>query len=117
MSLIDQYSPVLRYFSPSARALAALTSEGITLIRRIDDGDWKVRARKRKSLSYDEWIAIKRKNIAQLPAWARDIQDLQLSKTSRTGCLTVFARHQLATTSNRTAKARTACRPGCGSSV
>jgi hypothetical protein len=60
MSLIDQYSPILRYFSPSARALVALTSEGVTLIRRIDDEDWKV----------------KRQNIAQLPAWAHDIQDL-----------------------------------------
>ena len=68
MSLIDQYSPILRYFSPSARALVALTSEGVTLIRRIDDEDWKVRARKSESLSYDEWIAIKRQNIAQLPA-------------------------------------------------
>jgi hypothetical protein len=39
MSLIEQYSPVLRYFSPTARALVTLTSEGVTLIRRIDDDD------------------------------------------------------------------------------
>jgi hypothetical protein len=76
MSIIDQYSPVLRYFSPSARALVPLTSEGITLIRRINDEDWKIRAHKKESLSYDEWIAIKRRGIAELPAWALDIQEL-----------------------------------------
>jgi hypothetical protein len=76
MSLIDQYSPVLRYFSPTARALVTLTSEGVTLIRRIDDDDWKIRARKKESISYDEWIAIKRTDIAKLPAWALDIRDL-----------------------------------------
>jgi hypothetical protein len=76
MSLIDHYSPVLSYFSPTAHALVTLTAEGVTLIRRIDDDDWKIRARKKEALSYDEWIAIKRRNIAQLPAWALDIQDL-----------------------------------------
>ncbi len=76
MSLINQESPVLRYFSPTARALVTLTSEGVTLIRRIDDDDWKIRARKKESLSYDEWIAIKQIDIATLPAWALDIRDL-----------------------------------------
>jgi len=33
MSLIDQYSPVLRYFSPSAHALVTLVAEDVTLIQ------------------------------------------------------------------------------------
>ncbi|HUZ92205.1 MAG TPA: hypothetical protein VMU78_09935 [Methylocella sp.] len=76
MSLLDQYTPVLRYFSPAKRALVTLTKEGATLIRRLEDDDWKIAARKKQALSYDEWIAIKRNNIAQLPAWALDVQDL-----------------------------------------
>ena len=35
MSLIDRYSPVLRYFSPSAHALVTLTAEGVTLIQSV----------------------------------------------------------------------------------
>jgi predicted Zn-dependent protease len=33
MSLIDHYSPVLRYFSPSAHALVTLAAEDVTLIQ------------------------------------------------------------------------------------
>ena len=35
MSLIDQYSPVLRYFSPSAHPLVTLAAEGVTLIHSV----------------------------------------------------------------------------------
>jgi len=35
MSLIDQYSPILRYFSPSAHALVTLAPEGVTLIQSV----------------------------------------------------------------------------------
>ena len=35
MSLIDQYSPVLRYFSPSAHALVTLIAEDVTLIQSV----------------------------------------------------------------------------------
>jgi hypothetical protein len=76
MSVLDQYTPVLRYFSPAKHALVTLTKEGLTLIRRVDDDDWQIAARKKEALSYDEWIAIKKKNIAQLPAWATEIQEL-----------------------------------------
>jgi len=33
VSLIDQYSPVLRYFSASAHALVTLTAEGVIQIQ------------------------------------------------------------------------------------
>ena len=35
MSLIDHYSPVHRYFSPSAHALVTLAPEGVTLIQSV----------------------------------------------------------------------------------
>jgi hypothetical protein len=35
MSLIDQYSPILRYFSPSAHALVTLAPESVTLIQSV----------------------------------------------------------------------------------
>jgi hypothetical protein len=76
MSLLDQYTPVLRYFSPAKHALVTLTKEGLTLIRRVDDDDWQIAGRKKEALSYDEWIAIKQKNIAQLPAWAIEVKEL-----------------------------------------
>ena len=76
MSALDQYSEVLRYFSPALRALISITREGVVLTRRIEDYDWKIAARKKEHLSYEEWIAIKRQKFAKLPAWAKDAQDL-----------------------------------------
>ncbi|MCI0465892.1 MAG: hypothetical protein L0Y57_02630 [Beijerinckiaceae bacterium] len=45
MTLLDQHTPVLRNFSPARMALIALTSDGLTLIRRMEDEDWKIAAR------------------------------------------------------------------------
>ncbi len=50
MSLIDQYSPTLRYFSLARRALVVIAKEGVVLSRRIDDDDCRC---KKAHLSYD----------------------------------------------------------------
>jgi len=76
MSLPGQHTPVLRYFSPARMALVALTSDGLTLIRRIEDEDWKIAARKKQSPTFEEWLAIKKRNIAALPAWAVEVKEL-----------------------------------------
>jgi len=57
MSLIDQYSPTLRYFSPARRALVVIAKEGVVLSRRIDDDDCR---RKKAHLSYEEWLTLSR---------------------------------------------------------
>ncbi len=58
MSLIDRYSPTLRYFSPARRALVVIAKEGVVLSRRIDDDDWRLIARKKAHLSYEEWLTL-----------------------------------------------------------
>lgn len=76
MSLLSQYTILLRYFSPSRRALVAIAAEGVVLQRRIDDDDRKIAARRKPEHPYEKWIEAKRSEVARLPAWAASIDEL-----------------------------------------
>ena len=76
MSVLDQYRIVLRYFSPRHAAMIAIAEEGVVLRLSIQDNEWKVIARKKADCPYDKWIAAKKEEFSNRPAWAQSIEEL-----------------------------------------
>ena len=76
MTLLAQYTEDLRYFHPYRRAMVVIAREGVVLRKTIDDEDWRLCARKKPEIPYDDWLAAKRAAVAALPAWAAEITEL-----------------------------------------
>ncbi|ACB97277.1 hypothetical protein [Beijerinckia indica] len=76
MSTLDQYTEVKRYFSPKYRGMIVIAQEGVQLLHRLEDDDWKVLRRKKENVLIEEWLNNRKQEMANRPAWALDVQEL-----------------------------------------
>ena len=62
---------LLRYFSTTRFRLFSLRSDGTVLAKSTYSNGWKLYARKKASVSMEDWEAAHRRQRAKQPAWAQ----------------------------------------------
>ena len=64
-----------RYLSVARGALISIRSNGVTLIRQVND-DWKVLSRKKVDCSLAQWVASKKVALSLLGRWQLEVEEL-----------------------------------------